>query len=105
MTIDREDEPFFTDLFRQYAKCAGMYGVFFPEDERGPRVAYPKSICHGLDGEEPCPIREACLEYALENKEQFGVWGGYTTRERMRIQNKRLRAQAEEERRGRPESA
>lgn len=29
-----------------------------------------------------CPVRWLCLDYALEAKEPFGIWGGYTTEER-----------------------
>ncbi len=43
-----------------------------------------KAICQG------CPVREDCLEYAMANDEKFGVWGGYTERERNRL--RRVRA-------------
>lgn len=36
-----------------------------------------------------CPIRLRCLEVALENNEQFGVFGGKTTSERARIRKAR----------------
>lgn len=35
-----------------------------------------KAVCH------ECPIRTACLTVALENGEQFGIWGGLTEDER-----------------------
>ncbi len=31
-----------------------------------------------------CPVREACLEFALGHKFHYGVWGGTTGRERER---------------------
>jgi len=32
-----------------------------------------------------CEVRAECLEYALENDERFGSWGGLSERERRRI--------------------
>lgn len=51
--------------------------MFFPE--RGGSVDEAKAVCSS------CRIREACLEYAIANNEQFGIWGGHTERERRRI--------------------
>lgn len=30
----------------------------------------------------PCSVRTECLLWALEHREQFGIWGGLDTRER-----------------------
>ena len=32
-----------------------------------------------------CAVRIECLEYALENDERFGIWGGLSERERRRL--------------------
>lgn len=45
------------------------------------RVAQAKALCA------QCPVRTACAEYAVANKEQ-GVWGGLTDKERFRLTNK-----------------
>lgn len=29
-----------------------------------------------------CPVMIECLEYAIVNREEFGVWGGSTARDR-----------------------
>jgi len=34
-------------------------------------------------------VRALCLEYALNNKEQFGIWGGTSERERRRLRKER----------------
>lgn len=52
--------------------------LFFPE--HGNESTVPaKRICRG------CPVRPECLEYALANDEQFGIWGGLSERERRRL--------------------
>jgi WhiB family transcriptional regulator, redox-sensing transcriptional regulator len=48
--------------------------LFFPDKGGSTRDA--KRICRS------CPVRSECLEYALENDERFGVWGGLSERER-----------------------
>lgn len=55
--------------------------LFFPE--KGGSTADAKRIC------QPCPERTACLEYALDHDERFGVWGGTSERERRRLQASR----------------
>lgn len=51
--------------------------IFFPE--KGGSTKEAKRIC-GL-----CPSKEACLAYALENEERFGIWGGLSENERRRL--------------------
>ncbi len=48
--------------------------AFFPEKGGSTREA--KKICGS------CEVRSQCLEYALENDERFGIWGGLSERER-----------------------
>ena len=50
--------------------------AFFPEKGGSTREA--KRICSA------CPVRNDCLDYALENDERFGIWGGLSERERRR---------------------
>jgi WhiB family redox-sensing transcriptional regulator len=51
--------------------------IFFPES--GPGVIAAKKICA------QCPVKVACLNYALDNEIEHGIWGGTGQRERMRI--------------------
>ena len=46
--------------------------VFFPSDGVGVEIA--RAICAD------CPVSRPCLEYALENKIDHGVWGGCSER-------------------------
>ena len=55
--------------------------VFFPSDGLGVQAA--QRVC------KECPVAEPCLEYALENHIDHGVWGGCSERERRRIMRRR----------------
>ena len=44
-----------------------------------------KNICHGTYYGSPCPLLEACLNFALVNNERYGVWGGTTPEERIQL--------------------
>jgi WhiB family redox-sensing transcriptional regulator len=55
--------------------------TFFPSDGVGVEVA--RRICAS------CPVKEPCLEYALRNRIDHGVWGGCSERERRRILKRR----------------
>lgn len=59
-------------------------GVFFPRDGLG--VIKAQKICA------TCPVADQCLEYALANHVDHGVWGGKSERERRRIARLRRRA-------------
>jgi WhiB family redox-sensing transcriptional regulator len=59
---------------------------FFPEKGGSSRVA--KLICAG------CEVRAECLEYALEQDERYGIWGGLSERERRAIRRAGRRLQA-----------
>lgn len=48
--------------------------LFFPE--QGDSAVVPKRIC------KRCPVRQLCLQYALDHREPHGVWGGITAHER-----------------------
>ena len=51
--------------------------TFFPTDGAG--VVRAQRICAR------CPVREACLAYALAERIEFGVWGGCSERARQRM--------------------
>ena len=55
--------------------------TFFPSDGVGVELA--RRICAD------CPVKEPCLEYALYNRIEHGVWGGASERERRRIARRR----------------
>ncbi|WP_329608150.1 WhiB family transcriptional regulator [Microbacterium sp. KUDC0406] len=54
--------------------------AFFPEKGGSTRDA--KRICSS------CDVRGECLEYALNNDERFGIWGGLSERERRKLKRR-----------------
>jgi WhiB family redox-sensing transcriptional regulator len=67
--------------------------LFFPVGTTGPavrQVDQAKLVCRR------CEVRDACLEWALDEKQDHGVWGGLTEDERraLRRRNARRRATA-----------
>lgn len=57
------------------ALCAEVGGdIHFPEKGESPAPA--KRICAA------CGVRGACLEYALENRIEWGIWGGFSAHQR-----------------------
>jgi WhiB family redox-sensing transcriptional regulator len=52
---------------------------FFPVSASGPsldQVTQAKAICAG------CPVRRQCLAFALDTRQDHGVWGGTSEEER-----------------------
>jgi len=65
------------------AACRGPQAVvFFPpphferKDEKRERERRAKEICG------QCPVRSACLDYAIGIREHHGIWGGLNEQER-----------------------
>lgn len=52
----------------ELANCKGRTDDFF--DDRISAVAKAKEICA------TCPIKQDCLQWALEHREAWGVWAG-----------------------------
>jgi WhiB family redox-sensing transcriptional regulator len=71
--------------WQRYGACRGHdSGEFFhPDGERGAsrirREIAAKSICRR------CPVRPECAAHALAAREPYGVWGGFTEAERLRL--------------------
>jgi len=54
--------------------------AFFPE--KGGSVRTVLAICGR------CPVRTQCLDFALENNIQHGIWGGLSSLARRRLQQR-----------------
>jgi WhiB family redox-sensing transcriptional regulator len=60
--------------------------AFFPDKGGSSRAA--KKVCDG------CDVEEQCLQYALDNDEHFGMWGGLSEHERRKLRSERHRRRA-----------
>lgn len=71
------------DWFDDRACIDVPISTFFPEiyDHAGPA----KRICGR------CPVHDLCLQYALDNGERYGVFGGMTANQRDRLRWPRTR--------------
>lgn len=70
--------PLAVPEFPGRALCAEVDGdVWFPEPGGNPRDA--KAICAD------CEVQPECLQWAIDNREPYGVWGGLTATERRKL--------------------
>lgn len=56
--------------------------LFFPiavGDVATKEVARAQRIC------ESCPVKQQCLDFAMQTREPTGIWGGTTPEERIRV--------------------
>jgi WhiB family redox-sensing transcriptional regulator len=69
--------------WRERAACRRVDPeLFFPVAPAGPaldQIAEAKRLCLG------CPVRKPCLDWALRNDIEFGIWGGLTETDRLVI--------------------
>ena len=69
-----------TDDWREHAACRDADPeLFFPVSDMGPgarQVTQAKAVCAG------CPVRTRCLDYAMDNALDHGIFGGTTECER-----------------------
>ncbi|HLI37900.1 MAG TPA: WhiB family transcriptional regulator [Streptosporangiaceae bacterium] len=75
------------DGWRSRAACRGEDPeLFFPVGSSGPaalrQVAAAKAVCAR------CPVRDACLGFALSTGQDYGIWGGLTEDERRRLRRR-----------------
>jgi WhiB family redox-sensing transcriptional regulator len=85
----RPNAVFNREAWRERAACAEVEtGAFFPLGQVGAaleQVRQAKRICCG------CPVRDACLDFAITTNQEYGVWGGADEEERRSIRRQRRR--------------
>ncbi len=74
------------DNWRSSAACRTEDpDLFFPIGTSGPalmQTEQAKAVCR------QCPVREQCLEWALETGQSLGVWGGTSETERRALKRR-----------------
>lgn len=73
-------------LWMQDASCRDEDPeMFFPEPGVGmlDQIATAKEVCS------TCPVRMECLAYAIDNRIEYGVWGGLTRNQRLDLVRQR----------------
>ncbi len=74
--LDLDDRP-----WAGYAACRDADpDLFFPASDE--KAAAAIKICQG------CPVSAECLDWALEMRITYGVWGGATERDRRRLRRR-----------------
>ena len=74
MNLIPKREPWMAD-----AACARTDPEsFFPD--KGGSTSQAKKTCLG------CSVRDECLQFAMDNNERWGVWGGKSERERRKLE-------------------
>jgi hypothetical protein len=69
-----------THDWREHARCLGVKDIFFSVRGRNQEtMKIAKKICAF------CPVRRECLSYAQDNMLAYGIWGGKTATERLRL--------------------
>lgn len=78
------------EAWRLQAACRPFDSdLFFPDRAayRNSDVARAKAVCR------TCPVRQSCLQAALDGREKIGIWGGMTPQERLSLRRRERRAQ------------
>lgn len=60
--------------------CKDDPDLFFPS--KGESTSPAKRLC------QICPARQACADWALDNDERFGIWGGLSPEERYQLKRR-----------------
>lgn len=77
LLVDVDERPWV-----RFAACRDADpDTFFPSSDA--EAAEALRICRG------CPVQEECLDWALEFRIGYGVWGGTTERDRRRLRRRK----------------
>ena len=76
--------------WRHDAECRDTdTSIFFPE---GDDADTQEATAHALRLCAACPVRDACLEFALRTRQLDGIWGGLNEEQRRSLRRRRQAA-------------
>lgn len=66
--------------WQKLGNCNGQdTNKYVPEEDKGSGARYDRTPC------ETCEVKKECLDYALANHPDYGMWGGTIPREREKM--------------------
>lgn len=91
-TIIVDDEIVLDPDWREHAACRGLpASIFFFQSYLPRRDANPVKLARARQICNTCPVKLECLEYALDNPREEGIWAGTTEKDRRNLRRKRRR--------------
>lgn len=63
----------------QELPCSGDPDGFYPDPQQTKRTARAVQLCRS------CPVMAECRDFSVANQERYGVWGGLTEDERVKV--------------------
>ncbi|HEX5266173.1 MAG TPA: WhiB family transcriptional regulator [Acidimicrobiales bacterium] len=94
MGADRRAVGWRDHRWRRRAACAGLGAEHFVFDDASGSPALMEAVARAKAICADCPVRSACLEFAIATRQE-GIWGATTTVERRVLRRRRRRQQAE----------
>ncbi|WP_461033983.1 WhiB family transcriptional regulator [Streptomyces mayteni] len=67
--------------------------LFFPDSQNATRARRQTNKAKKVCGR--CPVMEICLQWALETRQESGVWGGLSEEERYALKRRTARPRQE----------
>lgn len=101
MKLRTMSPQWFHDDSNKTAKCTMFpatagYDPWFAESDDPDAIDETedaKAICKGTYDGRPCPLLQSCLEFAMDNNERYGIWGGLSADERAKLRKERKKWQ------------
>lgn len=71
--------------WQNQAYCRDSGVDFFPEQQVNTKILIATKFCN------QCPVKQQCLDFAMNNRIDYGIWGGKTAANRRSLRRYRYR--------------